>query len=225
MQLSSIINSSGTANKLNLLVGSYDTFLSFFALASLPRVHRNFRGLPDYASTMVFELLSFGNPSDTAFPTNPKDLYVRFLFRNGTTDDLNEYPLFGRPHAEAVMPWWEFRDAMQNISVSTLSQWCAVCGATGSFCTPGSTVIPDFEEPRGSSELSPTVAGVVGAVTAVLFVGLVMAAAMVGWGVRFAKSRKYTSERGFNGGEKLGSSYDLQVRDGGVGFPDKVYAQ
>lgn len=223
-QLSSIIDSNGAKNKLSLLVGSYDTFLSFFALSQLPSANMNFFGLPDYAGTLAFELLSYS--SDSAFPKDSKDLYVRFLFRNGTNSasPLSEYPLFGRGLADAVMPWADFRDAMAGISVSSVSQWCTVCGSTDSFCPVNSssttTETPHAQANQKSNNLSPPVAGVVGAIVTLVVIGVAMVLTMVVFGFRFAKSKK--------GG--LGSAPDLRDRSSmgssvdksGVYFPDKA---
>lgn len=81
---------------------SFEPFISFFALSGLssgPSASK-FRSLPNHGSIMAFELFSY---SDSASKTNvaksfpsQADLYVRFLFRNGTEDTLTAYPLFGR---------------------------------------------------------------------------------------------------------------------------------
>ncbi len=65
-QLDDMVTKRGTL-KFSLLVGSYDTFLSFFGLTNLTSASPNFYGLPFYASTMAFELFSNGNT--TTFPT------------------------------------------------------------------------------------------------------------------------------------------------------------
>ena len=56
-QLNQTITSKGEL-KFSLLVGSYDTFLSFFGLTNLTAADPNFYGLPGYASTMAFELVT-----------------------------------------------------------------------------------------------------------------------------------------------------------------------
>merc|ERR1711881_765802 len=69
--------------KFSLLAGSYDTFLAFFGLSDLTAADTDFFGLPDYASTMAFEL--FTAEDMTSFPEDASTLNVRFLFKNGTT--------------------------------------------------------------------------------------------------------------------------------------------
>lgn len=230
MQLASIIDSGGEKNKFSLFLGSYDTFLSFFALSQLPNSDVNFFGLPDYGSTIAFELISYS--SDATMPGGGRGLYVRFLFRNGTdaAAPLREYPIFGHARADAVMLWADFRDAMARVSVSSVSQWCGICEATESFCPiSGRSSATNVQNPHKKKTLSLAVAGVIGAICALVVVGVAMAFAMVFFGVRFAKSWRNTKRGGFNGGEKLGSTYDLQIRSstdkGGVQHPDKIFTQ
>lgn len=230
MQLTSIIDSEGKTNKFSLFLGSYDTFLSFFALSQLPNSDKNFLGLPDYGSTIAFELISYSD--DVILPKDGNGLYVRFLFRNGTdaATPLREYPIFGHASADAVMLWADFRDAMAGVSVSSVSQWCGLCEATESFCPiPAKSGITDVQNPQKKKTLSPSVAGVIGAICALAVVGVAMAFAMVFFGVRFAKSWRNTKEGGFNNGGKLASAYDLQTRSStdksSVQHPNKTFAQ
>jgi hypothetical protein len=111
------------APKLTVLAGSYDTFLAFFGRARLTEVSDQFFGLPDYASTMTFELFT---------PTDASDLHVRFLFRNGTAGRLQQFPLFGS--GKAALPWAEFVEGMQQIGVSSAKEWCGLCQSEAVFC-------------------------------------------------------------------------------------------
>lgn len=228
MQLASIIDSGGKKNKFSLFVGSYDTFLSFFALSQLPNSDMSFFGLPDYASTMAFELISYSD--DDTFPKDGKDLYVRFLFRNGTNDanPLREYRIFGYPHTDVVMQWADFRDAMAGISVSSASQWCELCDATESFCPVSVKANTNAQSSQKGRTLSPVVAGIVGAICALLLVGAAMTLAMVFFGVRFGKSLKKTKEGEFKDREQFESVYDLQDSNTGKGdvqHPEKAFTQ
>ncbi|EAQ88592.1 hypothetical protein CHGG_05211 [Chaetomium globosum CBS 148.51] len=118
---------SSSAPKLTVLAGSYDTFLAFFGRARLTEVSAQFFGLPEYASTMAFELFTPGDGSDDA-----TDLHVRFLFRNGTVGRLQQFPLFGSGKAD--LPWGEFVEEMQLIGVSSAEQWCGLCRSEAVFC-------------------------------------------------------------------------------------------
>lgn len=228
-QLASIIDSGGKKNKFSLLIGSYDTFLSFFALSQLPNSDTNFFGLPDYASTVAFEVISYSDKP--TFPKDGKDLYIRFLFRNGTDDanPLREYPIFGHSRTDAVMQWVDFRNEMAAISVSSTLQWCGICNATKSFCPVSSgTSTTNAQEPQKTHKLSPIISGVVGATCALAFVGAVMVLVMIFFGVRFSRPRKETKEGGFKYGEKFESihSQDRSSTDkDDVQPPAKVFGQ
>ncbi|KAG7288369.1 hypothetical protein NEMBOFW57_007900 [Staphylotrichum longicolle] len=94
--LNETVNSAGQNPKFALLAGSYDTFLAFFGLANLTAASPDFFGLPDYASTMAFELFTPGAAFDK------DDLHVRYLFKNGSTGAIKSFPLFGSGKADCV---------------------------------------------------------------------------------------------------------------------------
>jgi hypothetical protein len=128
--LNQTISSAAKQPKFTLLAGSYDTFLAFFGLANLTSVSDDFYGLPDYASTMAFELFS---PTDAAGGLEVGKQYVRYLFRNGTQGDLTAYPLFGSGREE--MLWTEFVEAMgQRGVIGDVGTWCGECGSQAVFC-------------------------------------------------------------------------------------------
>jgi hypothetical protein len=170
--------------KMSVFFGSYDTFLSFFALTSLPSISGNFRGLPDYGSTMALELLS-----TIPTPVNPEDFYVRFLFRNGT-DPLNsirEYPLFGRSRSDAVMPFPEFRSLMDSIAIQSAPQWCEICTSQQDFCPADIAAHPT--NPPHQPMMKPEIAGVVGAMCALATVAIVVAVLML-LGISVSRKKK-----------------------------------
>ncbi|KAH7041454.1 histidine phosphatase superfamily [Microdochium trichocladiopsis] len=168
-QLNQTVASSGKL-KFSLFAGSYDTFMAFFGLSGLAKVSDNFNGLPDYASTMSFEIFTSDNV--TAFPASTDDLQVRFLFRNGSDAGapLAQFPLFGQP--EAGMSWSTFVKEMQTRAITDVATWCSVCGSTEAFCpssSSSSSPAGDASASSGSASggnvggLSNTVAGVIGA--------------------------------------------------------------
>jgi hypothetical protein len=126
--LNQTVASAAHTPKLTVLAGSYDTFLAFFGLANLTAVSGDFYGLPDYASTMAFELFSAGDDEDL----DTAALHVRYLFRNGTAGALEQFPLFGSGKAD--LPWAEFVTAMQTVGVSTTEEWCGLCESKAVFC-------------------------------------------------------------------------------------------
>lgn len=186
-QLNSSVVTPNSAPKLTVFLGSYDTFLSFFALTSLPSVSSSFYGLPDYASTIVFELVSY--------PSSDSDMYVRFLFRNGTSpaSTLTEYPLFGQGRQNAVMPFNEFSKSMDKIAVTGLDQWCEVCDSQEDICQ-GPVTSTDIPPQAGYTGMKPELAGGIGALCALAAVGIIAAAFMIIMGFRFTKKGKKADE-------------------------------
>lgn len=158
-----IISSNGT-KKMGIQFGAYATFLSFFGLASLPKVSDNFTGVVDYASSMVFELITNADVSN-GFP--PKDdLSIRFLFHNGTASNTSEpvaFPLFGS--SSNTVSWNDFQSNMNGFAISTTEQWCSKCGNSTGTCAAyasGSNAATSTQHGRGDS-ISPVIGGVIGA--------------------------------------------------------------
>jgi hypothetical protein len=171
-QLSQTVASKGQL-KFSLLVGSYDTFLSFFGLTNLTAADPDFYGLPGYASTMAFELVT--EQDMASFPTNLDDMRVRFLFRNGSDRGapLSPFPLFGRN--ESTMSWKDFAAEMNASAITSVGKWCNMCSSNEEFCLPyllaNTTGLP--APPRKRRRISTVVAGVIGAIVALVAVGLV----------------------------------------------------
>jgi prostatic aicd phosphatase len=162
-QLNETIATSGKL-KFSLFAGSYDTFLAFFGMAGLLDVSPDFYGLPDYASTMSFELFTEDDVDE--FPEDPDaSLRVRWLFRNGTDGELTNFPLFGS--GEDDLPWTQFKSEMDNIAISDVGTWCERCGAEEEdFCAAYATHDGGDEDVEASGNrggMSNAVAGVIGA--------------------------------------------------------------
>lgn len=173
-QLNQTVTSKGKT-KFSLLAGSYDSFLAFFGISDLIAVSNDFFGLPDYASSMAFELFT---PEDTtSFPTNTEALNVRFLFRNGTSDSLDAYPLFGR--SDVTMSWAEFVEQMKQRAITSTEEWCQTCNSSEDFCSAfGGTAATSVPE-KGSGGMSNAVAGVIGAVVTMIVIAIGGALAFV----------------------------------------------
>ncbi|KAF2018920.1 phosphoglycerate mutase-like protein [Aaosphaeria arxii CBS 175.79] len=206
----------GSASPLSLMFGDYQPFVSFFSLAMLDEKHSNFMAMPDFASTMIFELYSRGRNS--SFPENATtDLYVRFRFQNGTdykNNDIQSFVLFNKPNAEGDMTWPEFENMMSRIMVNEVADWCEECSSNSQFCwgATGTTVITRLRE-KAKSGLAPAVAGVIGAIVTLVVAGLIFAAAMFLGGVRFHRVErgKRSDLGGFKGSAKLASDPDLHL--------------
>lgn len=131
-------------------------------------------GIPDYASTMAFELFTDVAPANP-FPKT-EDIKVRFLFHNGTTGSTSaptRYPLFGQ--TALALSWNDFASGMNKFAIGDQGSWCAACGNRTGVCAPvdSSSSPSSPSSPNGKSEgggdggsggLSRPVAGVIGAV-------------------------------------------------------------
>lgn len=175
--------------------GSYGSFFSFFGLANLTTVSENFTGIVDYASSMVFELVTNATVSNTSYPAT-SDISVRFLFSNGSAaaNPLTVYPLFNQ--TQTVLPWSTFVSSMNKFAIGDQADWCSACGNTTGVCatttsTSTSSSSSASTTATGSSSgtggISKAVAGVIGAmVTLAVILGLEALILLLG-GFRLAK--------------------------------------
>lgn len=177
--LNETVTSKGDV-KFSLLAGSYDTMLAFFGLNELTAASSDFYGLPDYASTMVFELLTSNDDVD-GFPSDTDSLMVRFLFRNGSDSggEPTAFPLFGGE--ETTLSWTKFVAEMQSRAISSVAEWCNVCRSEQEFCvaaTAGDGVSSEESEGNGGG-LSNAASGVIGAMVTLCVVGIIAAIVFV----------------------------------------------
>lgn len=180
--LNNSITSKGKT-KIGIQFGAYASFLSFFGLTDLPKASVNFTGIPDYASSMVFEVYGpAGNA--TAYP-GANDLNVRFFYSNGSTGILGAptpYPLFGG--SDLSVSWNDFATKMSAFEISTSEKWCTVCGNTTGVCAGVSNSSSGGSSSGSSGSkhggMSLAVAGVIGAmVTLAVVLGVEALIALV----------------------------------------------
>lgn len=193
--------------KIGIQFGAYGTFASFFGLADLPSVDPDFMGIADYASAMTFEMFTNGSTavSSTNYPT-PEDIYVRFLWHNGTTSDISEpaaYPLFGS--GQEALSWNDFATGMNKFAIRNTEQWCNTCqnftGTCVAYAPSGSSSSSSSSSGSGSSGngLSPAVNGVIGAmVTLAVVLGLETLILLVG-GLRVVSKKRLAGGNVTNG--------------------------
>lgn len=172
--LNTTITSAGKTAKFSLQFGAYASFQSFFGLANLTQANADFFGVPDYASSMAFELFTTAAP--IPFPA-PGDLQIRFLFHNGTTSNSSTptaYPLFGGSSLE--MSWPDFTNGMNKFAIGSQTDWCQACGnSTGVCASPGTSPSSATNVGHSGGEGGPSkaVCGVIGAlVTLVVILGI-----------------------------------------------------
>jgi Histidine phosphatase superfamily (branch 2) len=216
------INTQGRKDKMTLLFGSFEPMISFAALTGLVSEQNSaFYNLPQPGSSFVFELFALRENDIGTYP-DLDEIYVRFLYQNSTdeTADLVEYPLFGRSPSVSVMTLEDFILGMERIMIHNVEDWCTTCSSYSIFC-PAFT--DDGTGLAGSSTqhkgLSAVVAGVIGAVVALVVFGLIIATLMLIGGCRIQRvNKKRRSDLGgFKGAEKLASDQDLTIPKGGMG--------
>lgn len=215
------IENQGRTNKLNLWFGDFAPMVSFAALARLTSDQNAiFYDVPQMSSSYVFELVAVLDDADTSitFP-NTSDLFVRFLYQNGTDpySKLVPYPLFGHSPSQDLISYSEFVYGLAQFSLSGIKEWCTTCASYAIFC-PAYTDGSSFGNNSRHRGLSPAVAGVIGAlvalaVAAILF-GLLMA--LAGFRVRRERTKKKSDLAGFKGSQKLASDQDLTIPKGGA---------
>ena len=185
---------------LNIQFGAYGSFQSFFGLANLTAANPDFYGIPDYASTMTFELVT--NSSTTPFPA-ASDVSVRFLFHNGTTSNTSTplaYPLFGQQ--STLLSWSDFVTGMNSFAISGQADWCTACGNTTGICasstltggsgndTGSGATGSDCSDSSSSGGMFNAVAGVIGAMVTLAVILLVEGLVMLAAGLKLVSKRR-----------------------------------
>lgn len=189
------------ANKLNIQFGAYAGMLSFFGLTNLTSVNPDFYGVPDYASTLTFELVTNATVNSSSFPSADQ-ISVRFLFHNGTTSNSSqpvEYPLFNS--GRSPLPWTDFATSMNKFAITSQRQWCTACGNSTGTCSEssldntsgsssGTSSSGSSSSSSGSGGISKAVAGVIGAmVTLAVLLGAASLIMLVG-GYRLVSKKR-----------------------------------
>lgn len=197
-------------SKLNVQFGSYSGMMSFFGLANLTTVNSNFYGVPNYASTLVWELVTNATVSSSSWPSND-EIFVRFLFSNGTASDASEpvvYPLFNAN--SSLLSWNDFVGGMNKFSIPDQQSWCQACGNTTGVCSAAvlgdddssSTASSSSSGSSASGGMSSAVAGVIGAMVTLAVILLIEGAIVLLGGFRLvskkrlARSSSHVSEVG-----------------------------
>lgn len=191
--LGDVVTSQGSgAPKLSIFVGDYEPFLGFASVSQLASRVPTFQSLPGYGATMAWELYSVVNTSDgnsSSFPT-ADNLWVRFLFRNGSDDlssddsELIAYPLFNRDPDQTEMSWTDFQSLMAGVAVGSVDEWCNRCDAQTLFCLGINSLESNSTSSDSGHGLSNAVAGVIGAVVTIGVLLVLVLLAMLLGGVR-----------------------------------------
>jgi hypothetical protein len=191
-----------SATPINVQLGEYANFLAFFGLAQLPAASVNFTGINNFASSMVFELVTNSTVTNTSYPS-ADNISVRFLFANGTAGQapLNQYPLFGQSQIE--LPWSTFVTEMDKFAIGSQDAWCSACGAGSTACNSTTTASsgtssssPTASSSSGGGGISKAVAGVIGAMVTLAVILAAIAALMLIGGLRLVSKGSLAARNG-----------------------------
>lgn len=216
------LQSQGIGSKLNLLFGSFEPMVEFSVLTGLAKEKRELSEIPDPGSSMVFEMYSNARGENKQSLLS-SDLKIRFFFRNGTgsSSELVPYSLFGAGHTLSLS-FDDFVENMQNLSVSSVADWCDMCQNDGLFCvaysnleTGGDGNIAVNRITTTNNRMKPVLAGVIGAIVTLAAAGIILALLMLFGGVRFRRARPQRRSQlgGFKAGRKLASDQDVPDTD------------
>lgn len=204
----------GSHEKMNLLFGNAEPAVALASLMGLASTKSaNFYSRPAQGASLIFELFSRESKPFPKYP-DQSDLYVRFLLRNGTSSSARfvSYPLFGHSPSNTAIRLSEFRSQMESFSLGSVSKWCLQCDSTAVFCSGLLNTAWSNRQPHGKS-LDPAVAGVIGAVVTLVFLGIVTIIVCLGCGVRLRfKSKSKSSAGGFKRDGKMASDSDVTFK-------------
>jgi hypothetical protein len=207
--LNTTITSNGKS-KLNIQFGAYAGMLSFFGLANLTQASPDFFGIPDYASTLTWELVTNSTIENNKYPST-SDISVRFLFHNGTTSNTStptEFPLFGGD--VSPLPWNDFVNGMNKFSIKSQADWCTACGNSTGVCATSSDAsssanTADNNGGNGGSGISNAVAGVIGAMVTLAVILSAELLVMLVAGLRVVRKKTLSALRGGHAVSPVGS--------------------
>lgn len=202
-------------SKLNIQFGAYAGMLSFFGLANLTNVNPDFYGVPDYASSLVWELVTNATVNSTSWPSID-EISVRFFFHNGTTSNIStpvEYPLFNTN--TSPLPWSDFVSGMKKFAITDQRSWCQACGNTTGVCSDaylnsngdaGSNNASSSSSSSSGSKsggMSLAVAGVIGAMVTLAVILLIEGAIVLLGGFRLVSKKRMAGQSGLVSSENM----------------------
>ncbi|KAH8705149.1 histidine phosphatase superfamily [Talaromyces proteolyticus] len=200
------IETQGSSSKITLVFGGTEPITAFAALTQLASsMNGDFYGLPVTGASLVLEMFSINSTSDSSYP-QISDLFVRFLFHNGTSGDeaFTQYPLFGHGPSSIDMPFTDFVEGLGDVLIPSTHNWCTTCNSSSVYCL--GAVSPDMEPTKGGLTLAG--AGAIGAAVTIAVLSII---AGIAWlcGIELHRRQKSTSTGGFKGGSKMVGDQDV----------------
>lgn len=191
-QLNKTVAGADKNLKITYFAASYNVFQAFFGISGLLDASADFYGLPDYASTMSFELHR---------PVNlTGDYFVRYGFRNGSASsaELQPFPLWGARAIDTDIPWTTFVDNMSRQSLSTQKAWCNLCVSNLTFCAAYQDYVGRTSEPisdSGSERVSKVGAGFIGAGVTIVAIAALEGLVLLAWILKKKKGKRAVGEK------------------------------
>jgi Histidine phosphatase superfamily (branch 2) len=214
------IQTEGFASKMTLAFGSMEAVVAFASLSQLASsMNSEFYGMPNPGASMILELFSMNaTSSDTGYP-QISDLYVRFLFRNGsyTNEAFTEYPLFGYSPSHIDIPFTEFAARLSTFLLPSTESWCDTCSSSPMFCLGAANIGKRYTKER----LSLAGAGAIGAAVTLAVVAIATAIAWL-CGLGLYRRRRAASLGGFKGNNKMASDQDVSFANSKNGIFHKI---
>ena len=113
--------------KMSVHFADPSTFMSFSLGTDLQFQSPDWRGLADFASSMVLELVII-KPEEKEVP-DKANFFVRLFFSNGTAGEhmLEEYSMYGLN--EMPLTWDNFKGGLKDFMIMDDSHYCWICGS------------------------------------------------------------------------------------------------
>ncbi|KAJ5746135.1 hypothetical protein N7520_011317 [Penicillium odoratum] len=207
----------GNGHKMTLLFGGDEPAVALASLVGLASDQQpNFYSRPVRGASLVFELYSLETDGDDDSFPDSSDMYVRFFLHNGTdsSTEFVSFSLFGYGPSQTYLPWDDFQDEMETISLQSIDEWCLRCNASSVFCAGALDRGDPTPKKKG---MAPAVAGVIGAVVTLVVVGLIAVIGFFICGFRKRAERKKGGHKpsigGFKGTSKLASDVDVSFHN------------
>ncbi|RAL14033.1 uncharacterized protein BO97DRAFT_412823 [Aspergillus homomorphus CBS 101889] len=213
----------GDSSKLTFLFGNPEPAVALTSLLRLASPQQsNFYSRPALGASIILELFSLESDAYPTYP-DPTKLYVRFLLRNGTDEgaEFRPYPLFGLSPSNTDVSYSEFQAELTKFALNSTEAWCLQCSSSSAVFCPGvleaDGVSSTQKSSSGDNNITPAVAGVIGAIVTLVVIGMFAAAGFLFFGVRM--NRQYKSNlTDVKGGIKLASDSNLPLRENMVKY-------
>ncbi|XWX00557.1 hypothetical protein V2A60_008577 [Cordyceps javanica] len=219
-ELSRVANQTtgSTYGRMTLLFGSFQPLMALFSIAGLLTrdnvMSTRIGNVTAPGAAIVFELVGQDPTNANSLPKH-EDLSVRFVYRPTAdeSDTFQVFSLFGSGNGGQTIPYLAFRDKMYTVGRDA-ADWCQICkpGAENKWCQGVLSSAGAGAGAFGRSQMSPALAGVIGA----LIMGALIAMAIFALcGLGGLRLRRRDGDSDANGAEKRDPDHDVRYGSGG----------